>query len=133
MQRVDKLKQKNSSPDCDQTRTITKNCQEKEERDGGKVRQAVLRNVLIWASENISLFYSISGISIWAEVWHTGVTGAPSALIIIDNNLISGCLDNLIRRSLYCDTVYIFILAIGPRPKLEDLNFTNSIKKLVNI
>lgn len=35
MQRVDKLKQKNSSPDCDQTRRITKNCHEKEERDGG--------------------------------------------------------------------------------------------------
>ena len=39
MQRVDKLKQKNSSPECDQTRTITKNCHEKEERDGGNTRQ----------------------------------------------------------------------------------------------
>ena len=37
MQRVDKLKQKNSSPGCDQTRTITKNCHEKEERDGGNL------------------------------------------------------------------------------------------------
>ena len=39
MQRVDKLKQKNSSPECDQTRTITKNCHEKEERDGGNAWQ----------------------------------------------------------------------------------------------
>ena len=35
MQREDELKEKSSSPDCDKTRTITKNCREKQESGGG--------------------------------------------------------------------------------------------------
>merc|ERR1719150_3280704 len=37
MQREDELKEKSSSPDCDKTRTITKNCQEKEDGAGACV------------------------------------------------------------------------------------------------
>ena len=66
MTRQDTLKEKNSGASCDKVRTITKNCKDKVEKDGGMSTCPQLG-----ADDHQVLYYSTHSIQLIIEAFHS--------------------------------------------------------------
>ncbi len=64
MTREDTLKEKNSGASCDKVRTITKNCKDKVEKDGGRLEGYVHVHIWCW------IYYSTHSSRLIIEGFH---------------------------------------------------------------